>query len=422
MHSTFRLWALLVYSLYSVSAMAQQKQLLYENKAYEPTIQSVQLLPQGNGITDRFAPSVKNINDRSSLVLEFDDITEDADYYFVYFVHCNADWSPSDLRAGMYLRGYNEFEITDFEFSSESKINYVHYRFQLPNFKTTGNYLAVVYRDRNKKDLVLSRRFMVHGNTALVGARVLRSTDVGNRLTHQRVEATVNYNGVQSNDPRRDFTVVIRQNQRPDQMKVLKPTFLDENSQVLRYQNAGAENDFAAGNEFRFFDLSTTNTTGRSVADVYFVDNRPIARLLLDQRRRDGYFQNLDLNGQFFIRDLEGGDGRISAEYVRTYFSFKVPESRNGIYLIGAFNDWQKDEASRMTFNAETSQYELELLLKQGWYDYMYWSEDPLDELEWERSFFDTENLYEVFVYFRPMGTRGDELIAYQKVNFNSRR
>ncbi len=418
--------ALFITNLLFFSALrlsAQKKDLIYDNHAYEPSIQSIQLLPQGNGITDRFAPSVKNIQDRANLVLEFDDLAEDADYYFVRFIHCNADWTPSDLRPGMFVQGFNEFEVTDFEFSSESKINYVHYKFPLPTFKKTGNYLAVVYRDRNKKDLILSRRFMIYENKALVGARVLRSSDVSNRMTHQRVEATVNYGGVRTPDPRRDFKVVVRQNQRADQEKTLEVTFLDENQSVMRYQNMGAENDFPGGNEFRFFDLSTINASGRNVGNVYFEDNRPIAKLMTDKIRREGYFQNLDLNGQFYIRDSEGGTNTAtSAEYVQTQFTLEMPKSRTGIYLLGAFNGWRKNEASRMTYDEESGSYQHQLLLKQGWYNYMYWSADPLDEQEIERNFFETENLYEVFVYFRAMGSRGDELIGYGRVNYNNRR
>jgi len=243
---------------------AQQKQLAYENKAYEPGIRTIQLIPEGNGISDRFAPSVKNMGDRSNLVLEFDDLAEDADYYFVRFIHCNADWTPSDLRPGMYVQGFNEFEIEDFEFSSESKINYVHYRFKLPTFKKSGNYLAVVYRDRKKEDLILTRQFMIHENRSLVGGRVLRSSNVNHRLTHQRIEVTVNYAGIQSNDPRREFKVVVRQNQRPDKSLVLPSTYLDQAQGVLRYQNLGADNELPGGNEFRFFDLSTTRSKKRN--------------------------------------------------------------------------------------------------------------------------------------------------------------
>ncbi len=417
----FLLFAFLCpFGAYKLSA--QQKQLLYENKTYEPGIRTVQLIPEGNGISDRFAPSVKNLADRSKLVLEFDDLAQDADYYFVRFIHCNADWSPSDLRPGMFLQGFNEFEIEDFEFSSESKINYVHYRFELPNFKKGGNYLAVVYRDRKKEDFILTRQFMVHQNTSLVGGRVMRSSTVNTRLTHQRVEVTVNYTGIQSNDPRREFKVIIRQNQRPDQTRVLPVTYLDQAQSMLKYQNLGADNEFFGGNEFRFFDLSTTNSAGRNIERIDFEGNRPVAHIMKETRRREGYFQNLDINGQFYIRDLEGGYGRITAEYVQTHFSLEVPEKRAGIYVLGAFNNWQADEKSRMDYDSQSGQYQLQLLIKQGWYDYMYWSSDPLDEQEIERSFFDTENLYEIFVYHRAMGSRGDELVGYGKIDFNNRR
>ena len=75
-----------------------------------------------------------------------------------------------------------------------------------------------------------------------------------------------------------------------------------------------------------------------------------------------------------------------------------------------------------MKYDEESGGYKHQLLLKQGWYNYMYWSADPLDEQEIERNFFETENLYEIFVYFRAMGSRGDELIGYGRINYNNRR
>ena len=60
------------------------------------------------------------------------------------------------------------------------------------------------------------------------------------------------------------------------------------------------------------------------------------------------------------------------------------------------------------------------MILKQGWYDYSYETTNIPDLIE--RSYFETENIYEVFMYFKPMGARGDELVGYYKVNFNRRR
>jgi len=39
-----------------------------------------------------------------------------------------------------------------------------------------------------------------------------------------------------------------------------------------------------------------------------------------------------------------------------------------------------------------------------------------------EGSFNNTENRYDILVYYRPPGSRSDLLIGYQEVNVNSRR
>ncbi len=400
-----------------------QKQLVYQDQVYESTIKTVQLYPSGSSIQSVLSPPIKDINDGKTLVLEFDDLRNDADYYFVYFIHCNADWTPSDLRAPMYMTAYNEFEIQDFEFSSEAKINYVHYTYQLPQFKETGNYLAVVYRDREKKDLILSKRFSLYKNQVAVGGNINRSASVPNRQTNQRVEVTMNYGSLTSINPRQEFTVVVRQNRRPDETKTgLAPTFIDESSKVIRYQNLGTENDFRGWNEFRFFDISTVNASGRNVASIGFRDNLPEASIMLDRARDPAYFQVLDVNGQYYIRDLEAGRaGRLTSEYVKVKLTLDYPKIEEEIHVIGEFNQWRKDEQSRMLYDPLNKNYYSNQLLKQGWYNYIY-TVDANDPDRIENSFFETENLYEILVYFRPMGARGDQLVGYSRINYNARR
>ncbi|MCR9084057.1 MAG: DUF5103 domain-containing protein, partial [Cyclobacteriaceae bacterium] len=64
------------------------------------------------------------------------------------------------------------------------------------------------------------------------------------------------------------------------------------------------------------------------------------------------------------------------------------------------------------------------LLLKQGWYDYQYayLRDQQFDSEEFEGSFFETENEYEVFVYFRALGSRYDQLVGYVYLHPNRRR
>tara|TARA_R100000005_G_scaffold95135_2_gene75523 strand:+ start:7328 stop:8647 length:1320 start_codon:yes stop_codon:yes gene_type:complete len=415
--------SLLVFFIQPLMAFQKKKELQFEDTVYESEIKTVQMYPEGGSIQNSLSPAIAELGQTTKLILEFDDLRNDADYYFVQFIHCNADWTPSDLRPNMYLNSFNEFEIEDFEFSSESKTNYVHYKYRLPTFQSTGNYMLVVYRDRNKEDLILSKRFRVYQNEVGVGGNISRSSAVGDRLTHQRVEVTMSYGNLNSIDPRQDFKVVVRQNQRPDMLLLLKPTFIDENSKVIRYQNLGSENDFSGGNEFRFFDLSTVNFKGRNITDAGFKDNKPFAQLGMDVMRNDGYFQNLDLNGQYYIRDLEGGGAfAITSEYVTTTFSLKTEKRLTDIYLLGAFNSWKRDAQSKLKWNVQREVYETDYLLKQGWYDYSYWSADPMAPNEFEQSFFETENLYEIYVYFKPIGGRGDILVGYSRIDYNRRR
>lgn len=400
-----------------------QKTIQYTDYSYEDQIKTVKLYPQGIGIENSMAPAVSELNGSKSLVLEFDDLREDADYYYVRFVHCNADWTPSDYRENMVVKGYNEFEIENFEFSTEARKRYVHYRYTFPQFKVAGNFIAVVYRDQKKDDIVLTRRFMVNNGRANVGARIERSSVIKDRRTHQRIDVNMNFGALTSPDPRNDFKIVVRQNQRWDNAKIGLPiSFIDLNSKVISYRALGSENDFPGGNEFRFFDLSTVTFSGRNVGRVGIVDNKAYAQIRTEKPLNENYLQNLDINGKFYVRDQEANSLGNTAEYVETTLALNTPKQRASIYVLGDFNNYIRDKNSLLTYDEEQKLYTITLTLKQGWYDYTYWVDDPLDPFQMDRTFFNTENLYEVFVYFRPMGGRGDELVSYFKFNYNKLR
>ncbi len=406
--------------LFSNQSIAQ-KDLQFINATYESSIQTVQINRLGSAVEDALAPPVTQVN-RRGLVLSFDDLREDADYYYVYFIHCNADWSPSRIRPNMYLNAYNEFEIASFEFSAEAKQMYVNYSIELPAFKASGNYLAVVYRDKDKEDIVLSRRFYVFEEKVKAGLKITRSTNPGNQRTHQRFEVTLNYAELNAVDPKTQFKVNVRQNQRDDYTAFELPTtFIDQNSKLIRYQNFGEQNEFPGTNEFRNFDLGTVTFNGRNIQDVKVQRNEVFAELRTDQPLADTYLQQLDINGQFYIRDLEGRAGSNTAEYIRTNLKLEYPETNEKVFVIGAFNNWRTSKDFEMIFNRSSELYEIELLVKQGWYNYTYVT-SGVNTQEIDGTFFDTENFYEAFVYFRTMGGRGDQLVGYVTNAFNTRR
>lgn len=65
-----------------------------------------------------------------------------------------------------------------------------------------------------------------------------------------------------------------------------------------------------------------------------------------------------------------------------------------------------------------------QFILKQGWYDYQYGLKGAAgwNMAAFEDNHFQTENEYEIFFYYRAMGSRYDELIGYTVINPNKRR
>ena len=62
------------------------------------------------------------------------------------------------------------------------------------------------------------------------------------------------------------------------------------------------------------------------------------------------------------------------------------------------------------------------MLLKQGWYNYIYYMPESEDPYYYEGSYFQTENLYEIFVYYRPIGALADQLVGYSNITHNRRQ
>lgn len=240
------------------------KKLLFEDRTYEKEIKSVQLYSYKEEFRSHLLPAVTQIS-QPDLVLEFDDLRNDINNYYAKVIHCQYDWSPSSLRDLDFMVDYNEFNVNDYAYSSNTFIPYVHYRFELPRVKLPGNYLLVVYRDGKQSDIILSHRFMVFDNKTNVlhdnqtsGALTLRSSN-------QQMNFTINYRGIEILNPYETVHVVIRQNQRWDNARFdVKPSFVREDIKQIEYRLFADDKYFRAGNEFRFVDFRSINFPGQN--------------------------------------------------------------------------------------------------------------------------------------------------------------
>lgn len=399
------------------------KNLLLTDLAYEPQIKTVRLSPAGPDSRSQLQAAVTQLG-RGNLILEFDDLHSERDNYYARIIHCNQDWTKSTLSDLDYLPDYNEFPINTYEFSLDTHQPYVHYTFRLPPVKLPGNYVVMVYRNSDRSDVVLTRRFMVYDQritfireTGLLGPGALA-------YTNQQLNFTINYKNVEIINPMESVNVTIRQNQRWDNMKTnIKPSFLRENIHELEYKFFDTPNMFKGGNEFRFFDLRSLNYPGRF---VHSIDRTklPLQAYIQPDKTRSGFAYSIyqDMNGNF-NNDNYDTRNTVAANYLFVNFTLFSDEPIDGdVYLSGAFTDWSFSTEYKMSYDAISKEYKGKAFLKQGWYDYQYVVKSATLPAElFEGSFFETENDYEVFVYYRSFQPQADLLLGYYRLEENPR-
>jgi hypothetical protein len=399
-----------------------------EDKVYKDHIQSVRVFPAGIDDASQLNSPVVSLTGSRPLLLRFDDLAFDPELYSAKLIHCDADWNKSQLRDNDFLSVFNEFNIQDYDYSINTRIPYIHYRFQVPQVTKSGNYILKVYRGRDESEVAFTKRFMVYEELFTVGAAIVPPSQTSNRRGSQQINTIINYSKGELMDPANQIKVVLRQNQRWDNSKILqKPTFMNESSKTLRYELFDGKNEFDASNEFRFVDLRFIRATGVNIANVRVETDVIYADANINVPRTDQvYSQYLDLNGQYFIytNDRPGGNPEVESEYMLVTFRFKTEENASPVYMIGSLTQWGVAPEAKLAWDPKLKVYQTTLLLKQGWYDYQFAlkGESGFVTESFEGSYFETENEYEVLVYFRNLGSRYDQLVSYINLNPNKRR
>ena len=362
------------------------------------------------------------LNSPGQLFLTFDDMDREARTYFYKVVHCDADWQPSDLAENEFVRGFNEGEIRDFNFSFNTRTQYTNYRVALPNrdllFTLSGNYLLHVYENSTNNAPVLTRRFMVVEPMMTIEPRMTAVADVSKYDTHQEIDFTVDHPNVDIRSPRTEVTASVLQNGRWDNaITDLRPLLIKPEQMVFDFQNKVT---FPAGREFRFADLRSLRTYSGNVVNIVSNKDGWEVTLRKDRARNNSSFlTQRDLNGNYIIENQDvAGDNLTRADYADVLFVLDTGRElwNQDIYLFGGFSDWQIQPWNQMVWNERIAAYVGRAFLKQGFYNYAYATVDrdsgatTLDDIE--GNWYETENQYTILVYYRPFGARYDRLVA----------
>jgi hypothetical protein len=427
------LFFLLMLMLYQVQ-FAQKKQveedyvndqvLRYDDHIYKPYIKTVQV----HESTWDYAAPIINLHSNEQIELSFDDLESDAKQYLVAFEHCNADWTPSDLMVSEFIEGFFDMNIINFSYSMNTLQKYTHYSVLFPQqnlrFTKSGNYIAYVYLNGDKKDLALSRRFMVYDNKVNIGHTFRQTSGDDDQFSKQHFDFNILHSNYDITNPYNDLQVILTQNGRWDNAVFgIKPTFMGGRQLTYSLDDAST---FSGGNEFRYFDIRSMRFFTERVKNIYRDSsfNNHVVLFPEELRASKPYLFYNDFNGNFLIRNRDAqGNQDIEADYVYVDFflPYSIPESGGNFYILGKLTDWRMNKRSKMSYNYKRSGYEAQLYLKQGFYNYiMVLSNDKKrggDESVTEGSHWETENDYQILVYHRKIGTYYDQLIGYKKIN-----
>ena len=407
----------------SQNSGSNPKTMRFIDFVYESNVRTVVVRPAYADPSTYLEPAVTNLGEWN-LLLEFDDLRDQRDTYYARIIHCNFDWTRSSLMDLDFLTDFNEFPINNFEFSVDTHIPYVHYWLNLPPVKLPGNYIVVVYRGTDKNDIILSKRFMVfESRVTFVNERNL--IGAGNIASlNQQINFTIDYKNLDVINPLENVKVCIRQNRRWDNMATdIRPSFVREIEKTLEYRFFESDKMFKGGNEFRFFDLRSLLNPGRNVARVVKTVKPYEVFVEPDKSRQDEVYSQLpDINGGFIPDNLDYPDPAFT-NYANVNFTLAAPRPYPGnVYVTGAFNYWNLNELNRMSYDSTNKTYMVRVLLKQGWYDYQYIVQAPsVPPHLLEGSHYETENLYEILVYYRPFQPQADLLIGYLRLERNPR-
>ncbi len=373
-----------------------------------------------------FSPPMIKLESGEKLVLSFDDLDADHKSYYYTIIHCDAKWRLSDLRPDQYIAGFYDDRIYEFSHSFNTQVRYTNYRLEFPNEnmrpKIPGNYILKVFLDNDRENLVLTRKFMVYEQKVTVSGSVRLATRVSLRDFKQELNFSINTHQYRIDDPYRDVTVIIKQNGRWDNViHELQPRTVSNN--ILRYHYE-SEILFDGGNEFRYFDTKSLKHSTAMIDDIVYQPAYREVFLRKDfSRRNKRYIFEHDINGRFYIQNEYGYNPHLESDYAMVHFnlSMAAPLAHGNVYLAGELTDWNYTESNRMEYNYEEKAYQISLLLKQGYYNYVYMfledGHDRADITMIEGNHSDTENGYTILVYHRRPGTFFDRLIGMKHLN-----
>lgn len=367
-------------------------------------------------------PVIDNTHN-SHLEISFDILSNEEPYLEYRLVHCDAQWQQDDLSELDYLDGFLPVKVEGAKPSFNTFTNYFHYSVGFPNddvqLLVSGNYAVLFYDESDADNPIAVATFSVSEQMAFVGGEVSANTDIDYLQQHQQLtlQCTWSQSQLPYLDPAHDLQLVVTQNHRPDTRRVIKaPSRMEAGKAYYEHLHPLI---FEAGNTYRRFEFTDPRYATFGVEHVRYEAPEYHVTLVTDQARSGGFYRyDQDQHGRYLIRSQRVDDVDLESEYFWAEFSLSgamPPKGNGGIYLTGDFTYGETNDAMLMTYDTDRQCYVANLLLKQGHYNYQYLVEMPDGSFTTsvvEGNYHETNNQYDIYIYYRPVGARYDRLLG----------
>ena len=392
--------------------------LIAGHRILHPQIKSLQAVVN----QDFMSPAVLRLGTDDILHIAFDELSHDYHRYTYTLERCEADWTPAQgIFESDWLEGFNAIVIDDHEPSINTIVPYTHYQLQIPNdqcrLKMSGNYRLYIIDDEQQEQLACVE-FMVTEQKMSLFMEATTNTDIDLNTSHQQLDITLNYGNLVVTNPQEQIRMVVRQNDRDDNCRRdIPPTFINNNG--LRWQHCRPL-IFEAGNEYRKYEVLDPSHPTMGI-DYIRWDGDQYQVFPFISEPRPHYIYDEDSDGAFYIRNSDNVENDIASEYVWVNYRLKAPVLPSGRIMIQGHWTTEAPETYEMTYDATTQLYTASILQKQGYYSYQYlWMDNDGHQqfLPSEGSFYQTENRYQTYIYYKGTEDRTWRLVSYRQLIF----
>jgi len=350
------------------------------------------------------------------------DILSGYEYDLYYQIeHCDFNWEKSQLLKSEYMLGFDDVKIENYSSSFNTYQIYTHYNINFPNsntrFKKSGNYIIKILDEFGEE--LFRRKFILFENLSTVQTEIKRSRDIKFIHEKQVVNFEVNPINIQFNNPSKTVKIkVFKNNDLNYSIENIKPQYNLGKKLIYKYDS---ELSFWAENEYLYFENKFVRNTNIKVSG--FDLNEIYSNYLYTDipRKNKKYTYNPDINGGFLFDVNNSSNPEFEADYVNVHFSLKKYETIDNeikIYIVGDFNNHEISENYVMSYNPRNKFYESVIKLKQGFYNYKYVAvnrDNKIIQGNIDGNFDETENEYNVIVYYRNYGERYDRVVGVGK-------